>query len=326
MEGGQEFPFLVDTGAPVTVLEKSFEPRLGKCLGQSTLNWWNGDEKSSIYAAPRLYLGRTRLRTADKIFTSDLHRGTARATGILGMDCLRNYCLQMDFATGQMVLTVHLPTDKPPPGHAFPLTFSHLDSSEHYVVPTIQVEGLTGQKRPLLIDTGCRLDGLAGPGTVQNIAVFLPEAFWEGEDLTNLVVATVNRANVLGLSFLARHLVTLDFPNRTFYLKQVRSGPLANDVLTEMKHADQRIIFEAYKSLREKGQLPGLSLQDNGAVYLEENFGEGANSVRFGVRQQDDLSVCHYQARRESTTSPWRLLKSWRTDRNGRTIATDAVP
>jgi hypothetical protein len=49
---------------------------------------------------------------------------------------------------------------------------------------------------------------------------------WENGTYTNLIVGVEEQANLLGLRFLARHLVTLDFPNKRLYLKQTRAGPL----------------------------------------------------------------------------------------------------
>src|SRR5579863_5036953 len=46
LENGAELPFDVDTGAPVTVLNTSLEPQLGKRLDQSSFNWRDGKETS----------------------------------------------------------------------------------------------------------------------------------------------------------------------------------------------------------------------------------------------------------------------------------------
>ena len=48
----------------------------------------------------------------------------------------------------------------------------------------------------------------------------------DGDTYTNLVVGQGTNANILGLRFLARHLVTLDFPNRTMYLQRTSVRPL----------------------------------------------------------------------------------------------------
>ena len=326
LESGQELPFDVDTGAPVTVFNKSLEPQLGKRLGQSSINWWNGQEECHIYAAPKIYLGSTPLPIAGKIFTSDLKRMGPHTMGVLGMDCLKHYCLQLDFAAGMMRFLSPDRVNAAELGKAFPLTVSGIDSQRPFIRPTIHHGSLIGDSTSLLIDTGCNIDGLVSEGAIKGIAVFLPECVWEGETFTNLIVAAADHANVLGLSFLARHLVTLDFPNRMMYLKQTSAGPLAGDILMEITHSDHRAILEAYESLREKDQLPGLSKNDQGTVYLEASSGAGFESVTFGFQKNGDLSTCHYKASRASKESPWKLQKAWGTDLNGHTIKEYPVP
>ena len=58
-----------------------------------------------------------------------------------------------------------------------------------------------------------------GPGTS-----YFDERVWGGQTYTNLLLGT--GGYVLGLRFLARHLVTLDFLNGTMYLRQQSVGPL----------------------------------------------------------------------------------------------------
>ncbi|HXC99571.1 MAG TPA: aspartyl protease family protein [Verrucomicrobiae bacterium] len=326
LESGDALPFDVDTGAPVTVLNTSLEPQLGKRLGQSSLNWWNGKEISHIYTAPKLYLGNIRLPIAAKIFTSDLTRMGSNTMGVLGMDCLQHYCIQLDFEAGKMRFLDpdHLRVSEL--GRAFSLTFSGIDPERTLIRPTIHHEGLIANNTNLLIDTGCNIDGMASEGEIKGTAVFLPECVWDCNTFTNLLIAAADHYNTLGLSFLARHLVTLDFPNRMMYLKQTRTGPLAGDILNEITLSNHRTTLEAYESLKEKNQLPSLSKNDKGAVYFEANSDPGSESVMFGVQQNGDSSTCHYTVSRTSEESPWKLQKAWRTDQNGQTIEEYPVP
>lgn len=96
LESGEEFAMFVDTGSPITLLPKSLEPKLGKRLGTETVLAVDGKEKVSLYAAPRLFLGNTQLITSKR---AGVWNGRF---GILGMDCLRHYCLQLDFQAGQL--------------------------------------------------------------------------------------------------------------------------------------------------------------------------------------------------------------------------------
>src|SRR6202007_2461862 len=107
LESGEELPFAVDTGAPITVFDKSLEPKLGKRLGTMPIIWASGDkQKSGIYATPKLYLGGVPLKPASYVFPCRIKPGIyatpKRPLNVLGMDCLRHYCLQLDFEAGKM--------------------------------------------------------------------------------------------------------------------------------------------------------------------------------------------------------------------------------
>ena len=221
LESGQELPFIVDTGSPMTLLDKSFEPKLGKRLGKMTVTTVkDGKQKGYRYAAPKLFLGNTLLLTGNSVVTSDFNpRNFGSAVGILGLDCLRHYCIQMDFATGKMRFLNPNSVNVAESGKEFPLTFKG-----NYVF--IQHAGLVGNNTNLMIDVGCRIDGLVNKDAFSGLTKSLPECVWDGETYTNLTVAAVDHLNSIGLSFLARHLVTLDFPKRTMYLKQTSVGPL----------------------------------------------------------------------------------------------------
>ena len=196
-----------------------------------------GKEEENIYAAPKLYLGDIPLVTGSHIGTWD------GSVGVLGMDCLRHYCVQLDFQAGKMRFLDSEHVNVAELGKAFPLTGSRRAYIHHC--------GLFEKKNSeLLIDTGYPFDGMVNSrlfqwaireqktqpipllkdgvvqGTVPELAS-LPRCVWDGETYTNLVIEA-GRPNLIGLGFLARHLVTLDFPNQTMYLKQTSVGPLVN--------------------------------------------------------------------------------------------------
>jgi hypothetical protein len=105
LENGKELLFAVDTDAPFTLLDKSLEPILGKRFGTTKAVYiYYGKATQDVYEAPKLYLGGTQLLTADQVVTDDLKvfGSDLPFMGILGMDCLRHYCIQLDFAAGKM--------------------------------------------------------------------------------------------------------------------------------------------------------------------------------------------------------------------------------
>jgi hypothetical protein len=334
LKGGKDMPFLVDTGATGTVLDKSLEPKLGKRLGTGPITGWEAKRTANIFAAPRLYMGNTPLMTGGKVWTGD-RQGAA---GILGMDCLKHYCIQLDFAAGKMRFLNPDQVNAAKLGKAFPLTLRGNLPYLHHV-------GLLGAGTNLLIDIGCRTDGLEDKTAIKGLAQILPDCVWDGETYTNLSVAAVEHANVIGLSFLARHLVTFDFPRRTMYLKQTSVGPLPDDSSMATGNDEIGAPSEFLESLKEKGQLPGLSKDDQGAIflaaysnfdlqstspkgfaYVKGYFNSRHKSVNFDFWKNGDSSVYHYQVARASRDSPWNLQKAWRTDKNDRTLEEYPVP
>src|SRR5436190_9291614 len=170
LESGEESPFIVDTGSPGSVLDKSFEPRLGTRLHPFTLRTFFGRQESGLYAAPKLYLGNVPLVTDRYIATFDFKKASAcrrsGIMGILGMDCLARYCIQLDFEAGTMRF---LKADQVNPaelGKAFPLVLSSslnkrpMDLSIHHT-------GLFGGSNTnLMIDTGYNNDGIIENGVI----------------------------------------------------------------------------------------------------------------------------------------------------------------
>jgi hypothetical protein len=235
-ENGENWLFGVDTGGPVTVLDKSLEGRLGKHLSAKQIQTgWMGKIPVGVFASPKLYLGKTPLVMGDEVWTTDLSRFSYRhrMMGVLGMDCLRHYCLQLDFAADKMTF---LDPDavEANSGKAFPLKFSRAGI-------TIQTAFINDAEVDSGIDSAEYLDGSLESDQFQRALNKYPETMvtqWTnsdgtvfrkaqfsscnfgGETYTNVVVREhANGGNTIGLHLLSRHLVTLNFPKRTMYLQ-----------------------------------------------------------------------------------------------------------
>jgi hypothetical protein len=172
--------------------------------------------------------------------------------GILGMDCLRNYCFQINFADHKIHF---LDPDQPEIGnHAlkYQVKYKYDDG-----IPWIR--GRCFDKSPARweIDTGCTADIAPTPKPLREMQVqttahlvlsghnnstngFPPEVFWfypkiifNQEACTNFLWTDAHGNNLIGLRFLSRHLTTLDFPERTLYLEPGNAESLADkDSLT----------------------------------------------------------------------------------------------
>jgi pimeloyl-ACP methyl ester carboxylesterase len=246
-ETGKELLFAVDTGCPGTILDKSLEPMLGSCLGTRLL-WYGayGLKAGGSYAAPNLYLGNTRLLTDPRVATDDLRRRLLNplagrpVMGVIGMDCLRHYCVQLDFAAGKMLFLNPDQLRTEELGKAFPLRTI-------WGEVRAQADFSGNKDTPFRIDTGAPQDiilraklykqQLRGGKTASPQAMpgYCEEVAFGGETYTNVIVTKcplrirLGYQNLLGLRFLGRHLVTLNFPKQTMYLQRQRVGPLLND-------------------------------------------------------------------------------------------------
>jgi hypothetical protein len=313
LENGEEMPFVVDTGSPGTLFDKTLTSKLGWRLPIGNVNVPVGGnaQKSGVYLEPKLYLGATRLETGRLCATYDF-KGDSNdlghpSMGILAMDCLKHYCIQLDFQAGRMRFLDPKSLDVTQLGKPYPLKF--------WLYTPLYADhvGLAGGKTARsLVDTGWNLDGSVEKGAIPgdtNDWVHLPQCFWDGQTYTDLDVGT--EGNILGLRFLARHLVTFDFPRRTMYLKLATDGRPLLDV--EVKGALEFLIH-----LKKAGRSPGWSKEEHGTIYRWSH--PDSDTCGFSARKDGDDSIYHYIVTRASKGTPWELQKAWRTDRDGKVV------
>jgi hypothetical protein len=339
VNGGEELSFVVDTGAPQTILDRSLEPRLGKRLGTKKLRYsFYQNTSGGIYAAPHLYLCNTPLLTDDRILTDDLHQKISTGVdGILGMDCLRHYCIQFDFASRKMRFLDPGSQSNENWGKAFPLTilfgcvFTRMDffgqGSVYARLDTGFIGGVDVSVSPRqfrnVVKRQTPVEMVTPEGqTMQTACVgCFEKAAFGGETYTNFAIAkwssvSLSARTLIGLQFLGRHCVTFDFPKRMLYLKQESVGPLASGFF---------LTIEAEKFLAGLGkadQLPGLSNKPAGDLQAAKMRFSGAYpfSQGFDFHKTGDSSVYHYDVLQAFQNGPWKLKKAWRTDQNGKMI------
>ena len=312
---GEELPFMVDTGSPGTLFDKSLASKLTRLpLGTWSVSTPGDKQKSGIYWEPKLFLGKTRLKTGRLCATFDLQHFRDAAgkpiMGILAMDCLKHYCIQMDFRAGTMQFLDDRHLDAAKLGKPFPLKLSLFGQ---LYIRHASLAG--GNNVRLTVDTGYNGDGQIEKGAVKGHNsrwAHLSECVWGGNTYTNVNVLI--GGNSIGLRLLARHLVTFDFPKQVMYLKQISEGPLVNE--------DLEAAMQFPRRLKEKGQLPGWSKDDEGEARVSITPG----AVTLNIRKDGNSSVYHYRVTRTSNASPWQLQKAWRTDQNGHTIEEYSVP
>lgn len=287
LESGEELPFLVDSGTSGTLIDKSWEPKLGKCLGTGIYQSWGVKETNNIYAMPKLYLGGVPLQAGDQIVAYNFKNASDGAghplMGILGFDVLKHYCLQLDFAAGKIRFLDDEQAGKEEWGETFPIV--ELNANDARPAVAWNLLGVPGPHS--LIDSGCNYDGWLMPKYYQqwtnraeppaNGEARSPKGALGGEMYPDVYLREINvESDGVGLRFLARHLVTLDFPKRMLYLQRQSIGPLP----------DPRLKTTPMKALK--------SLIN--AVKLEDLTAARAELAR--VEQSDDSELAKTVARK----------------------------
>ena len=336
LENGKELLFVLDTGCPWTILDKSLEPELGRRTGIRWLHYgWLPNTFAKTYKSPKLYLGDTPLKLGGSIATDDMQRmsfgaGRPKCDGILGMDCLRNYCIQLDFTTNKIHFLNPDALQVEALGKPFPLKYIWWDLSTRMDIYSNAVwfgvdtgDCGDGTLKTVLLSrmkkdkVACKVtESKMESGATGRLFSF-PQLTLGGETYTNLVIHKQSdgvNANILGLQFLARHLVTLNFPKQTMYLKQTSVGPLADE---ELRSAGDFI-----KEMGKHGQLPGASKGDKGSFYRGLNPG----AETFIFHKIGEPSFLNYQLSKTTKAGLWKLNKAWRADKNGKVIEEYPVP
>jgi hypothetical protein len=321
----------------------------------------------------------TRLLTGDKVYTDDVQSIAGpgrRVMGILGLDCLKHYCVQLDFQADKMRF---LDPETPPSdawGTAFPLTASWGEIS-------IRADFFGEHNASLRLDTGDWSDGVlnaglfrrelreqprtathhqadAAVGTFEHPVLFGRGSFGGGT-YTNLALHQcppglwLGQENILGLRFLARHLVTLNLPKHTLYLQRQSAGPAPRDqfglvetlgLMGPAPAPDGAARFEAWlrhqpggplwleagtflEELKHQGRLPGWAKAEAGYIWVDRNWEAldelQAEIARAGfpatrtvaIQKKGDPALYHYVTVKPAPDRPWQLQKAWRTDAGG---------
>ncbi len=359
LESGEQLPFLFDTGTAITCLDQSLAPKLGRCLGPATVVHFGVRHEGRLYSAPSLFLGSTPLMlSGTNIATFDFRQtapdGVLRFLGILGMDVLRNYCMQVDFDAHRLRFFTSNRAATRKWGKVFQLT------AVEDGCPAILGNFLGATNPVSIVDTGLNYDGWLTPDCFRQWTNQPPR--WDygqnsfhygvlgGEAYASLNLREIDprslasadshiRVNGIGLRFLARHLVTFDFPTHTMYLKRTRNGPRVSDQMEISGNAAGQSAFEYAWGLKKLGRLPGWSRTDklaNGNYSFNVTFLRHPDSelepqprsdleqetivTLYNIRKKGDSSLYFYEVRRVRRTSSWQLEKAWRTDSDGKIL------
>ncbi len=338
LEDGQELLLAVESGQQFTSLDKSLEPKLGKSIGLRAVgNAWLGKRTFQEFPAPHLYFGNTRLVIGDYVCTEDIseRRVSPPVMGLLGLDFLRCYCMQIDFESRRIRFLNSKQLKTEDLGKAFPIDFAR------YGLPAVRGDFFGETNATFIIDTGNPLDGalqlpefaalrqkqppedlaespIAGGG-VPHWALFQGGWGISSNDHQYLCYLGESQdANQLGLRFLSRYLVTLDFPGETMYLRPRALSPAL-------------AAAEAFMAqLSQTNALPGWVPGDHGGLRILNTPGIDSQSYPVtntfvGVKEGDPYRYV-YTVVQASSNSPCTLQRAWRSDTNQKLIEEYRLP
>jgi hypothetical protein len=239
---GKKHLFLVDSGATVSIYDPALP--VGKAIGTAEVDSPGGPVTLSKHVPPNARLGEMSLHDKGGGFVLAFDCSKQRPVfgepcfGVIGMDFLNQHVVQIDFDAGEFRFLKKADNDC---GQAHRMEFQ---IGMHFQ-PLVQLPMPDVGETWFAVDTGLCCTRSAGfekelydklvkkqqleeAGTVRSAtaAGIMPAGIarrkaltFGGFTITNLVVGA-SPNNVLGLSFLARFLVTLDFPNNKLYLKK----------------------------------------------------------------------------------------------------------
>ena len=304
-----EYMFFFDTGSGITIFDTSFRQHLGgkkqtveftNALGEVT----TGD----VFDAPDAFLGPLKLRDCGQVLCADLQGfrsvlkeefNISRYDGIIGMDLLKNYVIQMDFDNGRLLFLK--PADLPDPDWGQPFHLDYVGRTPHVMAIVLDNIHIS-----FMLDTAyCSYNSLRTEA-VEEILRADPNLCYDGgaEEwgvvpvkkrsirVSNLSIGPFGYRNlifsegyfsILGPYFLSRHRVTFDFPRNTLYLRKGKEFDRIDYNMTTLR-------------LRK----PGLALQRNKDAVFVSAADPNRTAYQAGIRADDivlrvngeDVSSC----------------------------------
>jgi hypothetical protein len=237
--GSRKVFCLVDTGASLSGFDESLKPVLGQPRGHRKLKTPGGSTRVEEFDWPDAKLRDQPLATDRRIVVVDLaeirQATNDRIYGVIGMDVLRKYRLQIDFDAGWLRFLESLPANTGKLGERIPMEFT--DEGTPFFVGSL---GDQASDR-FLIDTGTQGNSLEATvfDELREQDFVQPERGFANVTLAGelrgrrgkldrltvgpftregLRVSRINFSSV-GLHYLSRFRITFDFPGRCAYLQ-----------------------------------------------------------------------------------------------------------
>ncbi len=261
---GEQYQFILDTGCTDTIYDTSFKDRLGNRFLWPQKGTAAGGKSFTFeyFPAPEAFLGPLSVRGNGLIAVADLAGiGTGlqkKVDGILGMDFLGRYIVQIDFEQASVTFL------KSHKGIAHADWGAGVRIKQKFLSSLPYVEGqVDGVGAAFLVDTGWgrrpasgelasrafnKARSMTRSGTLQALvtsmaetnalrteAFALSDRFRLGGLEYEDIVFYEGHESTLGMCFFSGHVVTFDFPARKLYLKRTEDADVSSPVELRLK-------------------------------------------------------------------------------------------
>ena len=303
---GEEYLFCLDTGSTTTIFDVSLKNKLGKRILWPKKGKAAGGKsfKVEYFPTPKAYLGPLNLKGRSIIGVVDLEAVSPalarKAHGIIGMDFLKKYVVQIDFDKATVsflksrrdtgIFSFLQPEKNEHPEWGQPLSIKYEFLSG---LPLVKGRIVNDVPVNFMIDTGHvipQVDGDLKSRIFKKVRSKLELETKEGFNKLAVIdkfsigsfeyrdaIFYESNQSSLGLGFLRRHLVTFDFPNRKMYLKKGKHFDRPADVPISFENLN-------FKLRRHRNNIFVDSIDPNGLAYKK---GIRQNDVLLKVYDQD---------------------------------------
>ena len=237
--GNGSVKVVIDTGATWTAINTRFRHLLGDRLGQVPFSTSSGNFRTPQFTCPAASVGGLAFTVP---FVACFHFGRdvtdQGVDGLVGMDFLKDYCLDIDWGAGVARISLAPPEDLPPQQRRIPLSFSlsrrpcvlaKVGSAEDLRVTieygSSQTVSLAATDVTQVFPDGWKVAFRSQFYTVRGlvgcIAVRLPELAIGNATATNILGSfrpDDPEPTTVGCEFLCDYRTVFDFPNRTLVL------------------------------------------------------------------------------------------------------------
>ena len=237
---GKEYLFLFDAGCTHTAFDTSLRNELGEVKKIEKALTHGSPITAELFDAPEAFLGPLNLQNSGLVSCFDLKMPSLimgrKISGIIGMNFLKRYVIRIDFDQGTLSFLQPAEGQHPDWGTELAMWYNSLG------LPFIKSIISKNINVDFIIDTGANSTGALGSNIFEKIisekklktseTLFATasgvvrkrevrfDSFSIGSfEYDKLIFGEANWSH-LGLLFLSRHIVTLDFPNNRMYLKK----------------------------------------------------------------------------------------------------------